>query len=162
MFAEALNVLSVITATALACNFHGTITQWILPWWAGDPAVLSFALFLTLLFGAIVGLHAVIRKLTDLIQLERLHWAVQSLGMFLGAARGLWWSGLLLQLLLSLGVQGLADSVQEHSLLGSRILPVAKQSVEWVVDRFPGHTDRITLIPSIKIQLPHLPSELSP
>ena len=159
-FAEALNLLGIVTATALACNYHEPLARMVSPWWRGDPAGLAFLLFLTLLLATLVLSHVAFRKLTDLIKWERVHWTTQWLGLAFGAIRGLWWSGLLLKICLAVGVPYLEQSVQERSRLVPYVMPISTQGIEWVVDAFPGRPVRKELIPSMKLKLPRLPEEL--
>jgi len=106
--------------------------------------------------------HRVLRKLGSLIKWERLHWSIQGMGLVLGGIRGLWWAGLLLLIMLSLGVAYLTESIQDHSVLGPRFVNVATSSVGWVADRYPGRRARVVLIPSMKLRLPKLPKPEEP
>lgn len=154
ILAEFLNLIGVVSVTALACNLHGTVAQWLAPWWGFDPAALNFTVFVVLLLGGVVLVHLVLRRLSDLLKWERLHWTIQGVGLVLGGVRGLWWSGLTLLMLLSLGVPYLDTSVQQESVLGPHFVQVAQQSLEVVADRYPGRHAREVLIPQIKLPVP--------
>jgi len=156
---ELLTVLGVVTATALASNFYGMITQRIAPWWAGDQAILACMIFWALLGGAIVLFHAGIHRFLELLKWERLHWTMQSLGLLLGAVRGLWWSGLVVLVLGSLGSEYFTDSVHKRSVIGSRFAPIASQQMKRVVDRYPGSAGRGELVPAITVRLPKFPDD---
>ena len=105
------------------------------------------ALFLILIF----AVHMIIRRVTNVIKWERLHWAIQGLGLMVGALRGLWWSGLILAVLTSSGVTYLQESVEKRSVLGPRLAQLARVQLEQVADRFPGASLRGPfLIPPMK------------
>jgi uncharacterized membrane protein required for colicin V production len=156
LLTELLTLLGVVSVTALACNFYGVVAQWVLPWWRHDPNVLQLVCFFLLLFGGVLFLHALLRKLETLIKWERLHWTIQGMGLILGGIRGLWWGGLAVLLMLALGLPYLTNSIQERSVLGPHLVTVATQSIEWVADRYPGHASRVVLIPTMNIRLPSL------
>jgi len=118
---------------------------------------LSFVIFLTLLLSALLVVRVALRKLTDLLQWERLHWSIQGIGLALGGLRGLWSAGLVLLLMLSLGVPSLAESIQKRSILAPRLVKVAQETFDQAANWFPGHTQRVKLMPAIKLPLLKLP-----
>lgn len=157
LLTEALQVVGVVSASSLACNGYGIAAAWISPWWPGEPATLNFLLFLVLLVGGVFVARLLVRKITDVVKWERLHWAVQGIGMLIGAVRGAWWAGLVLLTLLALGIPYLSASVNERSVIGSPFVALARTSLETVADRLPGHAQRPALIPAITVHLPSLP-----
>ncbi len=93
----------------------------------------------------------IVKRVAGVIKWERVHWLLQGMGLLLGGLRGLWWSGFLLIVLASSGFNGLRQSVEERSLIGPQLLPVARRSLEQVVERFPGALPRGSdLVPLIK------------
>ena len=158
--AEAVNLVGVVTITALACNYHGVIALWLAPWWVWDFSWLSFVVFLLILLGGMLLFHVTIRKLMELIKWERVHWALQTFGLIFGGVRGAWWAGMMLLMMLSLGVPYLKQSVEERSVLAPRVFPILQTGIETIVDMYPGHVGRTRLIPEATVHLPQLPSEL--
>jgi len=91
------------------------------------------------------------KRLTEVIKWERLHWAIQGLGLMLGALRGLWWSGMILVVLTASGITYLQESVEQRSVLGSHFAQVARESIQRIADRFPGASLRgPVLVPPLR------------
>ena len=157
LLAELLQLVGLIAVTILASNLYALIAQGVSPWWGGDPAWLSFICFSLLFLSGILLARRAVRKITNVVRWERLHWTVQTMGIILGALRGIWWSGLALLFFLAFGVPYLTQSIQERSLLGSRLAPLAREQITRVADCFPGHLSREALIPQVVLQLPSLP-----
>jgi len=153
---ECLLLLGLVTATAFACNWHTDLAQFVLPWWWGDPALLELMVYFGLFVGLLFAAHLLTRKITDFVQWGRLHWLLESLGILLGAVRGLWWGGIVLLTLLSLGIPYLSGSVLERSVLGPHLLELGRPVITSVVDRYPGHLRRTTLMPAVTLRLPRL------
>ena len=154
--AELFHLVVVVSATVLACNFHGVVSGFVATWWQWNPSVLNCLSFLLLLgVGLFVG-RLLLLALTNFLKWERLHWIVQGLGLMLGGLRGLWWAGLLLLLLLATGVPYLKDSIEERAVFGPRLASVAKDSLEFVADWYPGHAKRAVLVPALEVELPKL------
>jgi uncharacterized membrane protein required for colicin V production len=154
---ECFHLVGIVSVTALAANFHGVVAEKILAWWSGDPSILRFACFFALFFGAAFLVRFAIFRLVSLIKSERVPWFVQWLGLALGLIRGVWVSGLVVLVMLSLESPYLAQSIHERSVSGPRLVSIAQRGMEWVADRFPGHLNRAVLIPSTKLELPRLP-----
>lgn len=150
LLAEILHLAGLVTVTALTINFAGVATAWVhamMPWHPAElPAIIFWVLFLTLL-----GVkQLLIKSVTGVMKWERLHWAIQGLGVVLGALRGVWWSGLLLLALAGSGFDYLKTSVEERSLLGGRLLPLTQPAIVAAADALPGADQRSTpLIPAL-------------
>jgi len=149
--AELLSLAGAVSATIFTMNYAALVTRWVSPWIWFDATVAGFVVFLGLFLIAIVGMHLIIRRLTEVIRWERLHWAIQGLGLMLGALRGLWWSGVILAVLTLSGVTYLQESVEKRSVLGPHLAQVARGSLQRIADRFPGASLRgPALIPPLK------------
>ena len=147
-----LSLAGAVSATALAINYARAIAQAASPWIWFDQTVAGFVIFIGLFLILVAVVHIVIRRLTEIIKWERLHWAIQGLGLVLGALRGLWWSGVILVVLVSSGVTYLQESVETRSVLGPRLARVARENLERVADRFPGAALRgPVLVPPLKL-----------
>lgn len=158
LISGAVNLLGVVSATALACNYRAVVAQWVAPWWRFDPLWLDAVCFCVLLFGGVLLVHWVLRKLGMVLQWERLHWFIQGLGLLVGGLRGIWWAGLFVLILQSFGLPYLQESVQKRSLLGPQLSLLAQERIEWVAEWYPGRAHRVSLLPSVTITLPRLPS----
>ena len=153
---EILNVTGAVSITALTVNYAGVVTGWLQPHWWWAPQLTDLVGFWGLFLMLVLGGHLIIDRAATLIKEERLHWALQGMGLFLGGLRGLWWSGFLLIVLASSGLNGLRQSVEERSLIGPQLLPVARASLEQVAERFPGAQPRGSdLVPSIGSDATH-------
>ncbi len=147
---ELLNLIGAISATALTLNYASVVTKWLRPWFWFNDIVATFLVFGGLFLILIFVVHLIIRRVTDVLKWERLHWAVQGLGLVLGSLRGLWWSGVIVVVLTSTGFSYLHESV-EKSLLGPRLLTMSRDGIERIADRFPGAEHRgTTLVPPIR------------
>jgi uncharacterized membrane protein required for colicin V production len=139
---ELLHVVGLVLTTGLAMNYHSAVTAWIqvlLPWQLSMmPAIAFWALFLTLL-----GVKRfLVRSLTQAVKWERLYWALQGLGVVLGGIRGIWWSGVFLIALANSGISYLQQSGGERAVLGSRLLPMARNAMTVAADALPGANHR--------------------
>jgi uncharacterized membrane protein required for colicin V production len=151
LLAEIFSLGGAISVTTLAINYSNLVTQWVRPWVWFDATVAGFVVFIGLFLILIFGVHLIIRRLTEVIKWERLHWAIQGLGLMLGALRGLWWSGVILAVLTASGVTYLQESVEQRSVLGPRLAQMARDSLERIADRFPGASLRgPVLIPPLR------------
>ena len=154
-----LNLLGVVGVTVLACNARTIVAQWLAPWWRFDPMWVEYVCFMVLLLTGILLVHWLLRKLSTILQWERMHWFIQGLGLVVGGMRGLWWAGLWVLILQSFGIPYLQDSVQKRSLLGPQLSRLAQERIAWVADWFPGHGARgASLVPQVVINIPQLPS----
>ena len=151
LLTEILSLAGAISVTILTINYASLVTRWLSPWVWFDATVARFIIFIGLFLILIFGIHLVIRRLTEVIKWERLHWAIQGLGLMLGALRGLWWSGVILMVLTSSGVTYLRESVEQRSVLGPQLAQMAQKSLERIADQFPGASHRgPVLIPPMK------------
>jgi uncharacterized membrane protein required for colicin V production len=148
---ELLSLAGAVSVTALTINYARLVTQTISPWIWFDMTVAGFLVFFGLFLMLVAGAHIVIKRLTDIIKWERLHWAIQGLGLMLGALRGLWWSGVIVVALTASGIIYLQESVEKRSVLGPHLVQVARQGIERVADRFPGASLRgPVLVPPLR------------
>ena len=137
--AELLHLVGIVGATILACTFHGSVSRALASWiLVVGPNTLDFISFLALLaLGLAVFVQLGARTLAKSVTGNQLASSVQGLGLLLGGARGLWWAGLALLVLLSTGMPYLSRSIQERSLLSPRLVTVSRatltQLVEWAV-----------------------------
>ncbi|MEK7880173.1 MAG: CvpA family protein [candidate division NC10 bacterium] len=149
--AECLSVAGLVSAAALACNYHEPLATTLAPWWRLSFTLLDFLAFLGLLtVGSWVLVRLVARALSRLISWNATHWVLQGAGMLCGGIRGMWMAGLALALLLATGVPYLGQSIQERSVFGPRLLGLSQRSLEWVANRFPGGANRTVLIPPLQ------------
>lgn len=136
--AEMLNLIGAVSATALTINYANMAIQWLQPWFWFDATVAAFIVFGVLFLSCIFVVHMMIRRITEVLKWERLHWAVQGLGLILGGLRGLWWAGMVLIILASSGFEYLRQSVETNSVLGPRLVTMSREGITRVTDRFPG------------------------
>ncbi|MBI2885286.1 MAG: CvpA family protein [Candidatus Omnitrophica bacterium] len=156
--AEIFSLIGAVSAAALACNFHGVLTRMVSPWWKWDPASLDFFIFVAILLVANIGFRALFQLVIGLVKWgERFSWVVQGLGLVLGGVRGLWWSGMLLALLLATGVPGLVYAIQERSMTGDRLVRTAYSTLQRVADWYPGREQRTSVLPSTQWRAPEAP-----
>lgn len=151
LVAECLSVAGLVSATALACNYHEPLAKALAPWWRWSFNLLGFLAFLGLLIvGSWVLTRLVARALRRVITWNALHWTFQALGIVCGGLRGMWVAGVVLALLVATGVPYLGQSIQERSIFGPRLLGLSQWSLEWVANRFPGRANRTILIPPLQ------------
>jgi len=142
LLAEVLNLVGAVGVTALTINYWAWLAHKLRPWLWMDTTLANFIVFAVCFLTLMFLVHFIVRRLTELLKWERLHWAIQGVGLVLGGLRGLWWSGVFLVVLTSSGVVYLRSSVEERSVLGPRLVRVAHDYLEQVADRFPGATQR--------------------
>ena len=152
LLAELLHLIGAVSATAVSINYAPTIAAWIEQWWSWpNPTTLTFLVFLCVLLALVGVVHWLLQLLTKLLKWERLNWIFEIFGLALGGLRGLWWCGVLMLMLSVSHVSYLQASVEERSVIGPHLLPVSRESLEWVTGRFPGVQYRSkTLVPPLK------------
>ena len=151
LLSEILSLAGAVCATIFTINGANQVTRWVSPWVWFNQTVAGFIIFIALFLILIFAVHVVIRRLTEVIKWERLHWAIQGLGLMLGALRGLWWSGVILVVLTASGITYLQESVEQRSVLGPHLARVARDSIERIADRFPGASLRgPVLVPPLR------------
>ena len=156
LLTEILSLAGAVCATIFTINYVNLVTRWVSPWVWFNQTVAGFIIFIALFLILIFVVHVVIRRLTEVIKWERLHWAIQGLGLMAGAIRGLWWCGVILLVLTSSGVTYLRESVEQRSVLGPQLAQLARVQLEQVADRFPGASLRgQVLIPPMKPNAAH-------
>ena len=150
LVAEFLTLIGAVSATALSLNYFGVVRGWI-PVLGVPPYLADLFVFWAFFLILVLLVHMVLKRVTDVIKWERLHWALQGFGLVLGGLRGFWWATFLLIALTSSGFTGVRESVEKRSVIGPGLLPIGRMTVERVIDRFPGAENRgQTLIPPIK------------
>jgi uncharacterized membrane protein required for colicin V production len=137
LLTEILQLIGAVSIVCLTANFWGALKD-VRPIVFLPPAATAPAAFWLLFFLLLAVVHALVRRLCDLIKWERLHWMIQSIGLAFGAARGLWWAGFFVILLAGSGIQWLQDAVNQRSVSGPWLLPRAQQTISEIADRFPG------------------------
>ena len=153
--AELLSLVGAVSVVSCTVNYWPVVTRWLRPWLWVDSAVMGFIVFIGFFLILVLAVHVALRRITEVIKWERLHWAIQGLGLLLGGLRGLWWSGFILVILTSSGVTYLQESVEQRSVLGPRLAVVSRSSLERIADRFPGASHRSPgLVPPVKSKVP--------
>jgi uncharacterized membrane protein required for colicin V production len=135
---EALHLIGVVSLTVLTLNYGGVVATWLMPWVSWPPSLVALIGFWGLFAMLWLTMRLVIRRVTELLKWERVHWVIQGVGLFLGGLRGLWWTGFLLVVFISSGLPFLVTSVEQGSVLGPGLLKAARTTVVQVADRFPG------------------------
>ena len=135
---EAINLLGLMCITALTMNYAGALALWLQPWLPLDPTVTAFVVFWALFVMLLIAKKMALKSLVGLVKWEQFHWAIQTVGMVLGALRGLWWAAVLLVALSGSGLLYLQRSVEEQSILGPRLLERSRQALAVVANQFPG------------------------
>lgn len=150
---ECLKLIGTVCATVLTMNYAGVVADWLQGWFRFNPTLTDLLGFWLLLLALLFARNLLLGLVTRLIKWERVHWTIQGIGLALGALQGLWWSGLLLLALASSGFFYLRESVEQRSVLGARLLPISRESIERVSDRFPGAHNRLPdLVPPMKLR----------
>ena len=149
VLSELLDLIGLVSITALTINYGEVISRSLRSQLALDPAIVIFVMFWGFFLSLILIVRVFFRRLTTIIgKWEPIHWMIRWIGFIIGASRGLWWAGFLLVALTSSGVVYLQESVETRSLLGSRMIGISRQTLEQVADYFPGASQRSeTLMP---------------
>lgn len=155
LLAEILNLIGAASVTSIAINYWSVIASKVQPWVPMvSPIVAGFAVFWLLFLSLWLVSHVLIKRITDVVKWERIHWLIQGIGLILGAIRGAWWSALILVTVSTSGFAYLQQSVEERSVTGARFSARARASLEEVANRFPGAEQRgKALIPPIRVQV---------
>ena len=136
-----LNLIGVVSMTSLSINYSPTLSRWLEPWLRVNPILAASLVFWGLFVVLLLSVQVVLKYLTEIVKWERLHWLIQSFGAILGGLRGIWWSGFIVLALSSSGWPYLRESVESHSVLGPRLVSLARVNLERVADFFPGAQD---------------------
>lgn len=148
---ELLHVVGVVCVTVLDINYGPAAAQWVQRWIPVRPSVVAVTVFWLLFLIGILIKQVLIRQITNVIRWERLHWAIQSLGLLLGGMRGLWWTGVILVAFASSGMPYLQRSVEQRSVIGPTVLPIARGALVSIADQCPGAGQRAPeLFPSLR------------
>ena len=153
VLAETFNLLGAVSATVVTINYWDLVAGWLRPWLWIEPTLANFLVFSGFFLMLIFLVHVILRRITELVKWERLHWVTQGLGLILGGLRGLWWSGVLLLILTASNVTYFQNSVEERSVLGPHLVELSRENLQRVVERFPGAPlkGREVFIPPMKL-----------
>lgn len=136
---EFLNLAGAVVVTALTVNYATFVTFRLRPWIGSlNPILVAQLVFWTLFLVLRIGVRLLIGLVTRALKWEQVHWTLQTMGMVLGVARGLWWAGFLLISVSASGVVYLRESVEDRSVSGPRGLAAAQEAIEWVSRHAPG------------------------
>ncbi len=158
LVASLVNTLGVIGITALACQYRTLLAQWLTAWWPYNPAWLEYTCFVFILLVGLLLVHWLMRKMGTLLQWERLHWTLQGLGLLVGAVRGLWWAGLFVLIAQSWNIDYFEESVQKRSIFGPQVQAWAQDYIGQVAGLLPGRAERTSVVPTVTVHVPQLPS----
>ncbi len=152
LLAQLLSLVGTVLITVITVNYSWLVTNWLEVKSALDPGVAAFVVFWGIFLGLSLGLKYLLQRMGKWLKWERVHWAIQGIGLFLGGVLGLWWAGFFVIVLTSSGFHTLQASVEERSILGPGLLKIARRSLVRVADELPGATRRPKeLVPSAKI-----------
>ena len=150
ILAEFFYLAGTISITALACNFHSTIAQYLSGWLPLRQEIVNVVIFVSLLVLGGALLRIVISRLAAHLRAEKLPSWIQQMGFLLGAVRGLWWASLILWVLIGIGPYFM-QSVEQRSLTGRQLLKVGRPAIEQAAAWFPGFRKTGVLVPYITI-----------
>jgi uncharacterized membrane protein required for colicin V production len=143
ILSELLDTVTLVGITALTVNYGEAIGRGLQGQFALNPVVMTCIVFWGFFLSLILIARAIFRRLTAILgKWEPIHWMLRWVGMLIGAGRGLWWAGFLLIALTTSGFTYLQESVEVRSLLGSRMIGIARHTLERVADYVPGATQR--------------------
>lgn len=138
LLAELLSLAGAVTVTSLAINWWQPAANVLAPYLWVEPQLATFLIFFGIVLLGLLLVHITVRKVSEVIKWERLHWGIQGLGMIVGGLRGLWWAGFLCLIFAGSGFAYLRQSVEDESILGPRALLLAEEHVDRLADLFPG------------------------
>ena len=148
---EFFKLIGLVSVTAATVNYASVVTEWLSPWLVFGPVVSALIVFWLIFLGGCFLVYRLLSLVSKLVKWERLHWTTQIIGLVFGALQGLCWAGLILLILTTSGFVYLQESVEQRALLGSRLLPITRESVQRISERFPGAQHRLqTLVPPIR------------
>lgn len=127
-----------VAATVLVVTYWEPLAGLLRPWVSLPPELLQAAVFWGFFLIVFVLSRAFIRRVTDFMKWERIHWSIQGMGMVLGTARGLWWSGFLLLAFSVSGFVYMQQSILERSVLAPRLTETSRVLLEQLVSKLPG------------------------
>lgn len=146
----------MVTATVLTCHVHARAAQLVSPWWPFNHSLLGFTCFILVLWvSAVIGAGLTVRLFTKLLQEHPIRRALPAVGLMLGGARGLWWAGMLLLIVLATERPYLTTSITQRSLVSPRLVKATQHNLRWLANRVPGHDDHAVLIPRLSEQSAH-------
>jgi uncharacterized membrane protein required for colicin V production len=117
-----------------------------------NPVVARWVTFWVLFVCLALITYLLIRRLTDVIKWERLHWTIQGMAVVIGGARGVWWSALFLVACATSGFDYLHESATARSVIGSRWSPAAHELLSSVAAIYPQSAHRpAELIPPARV-----------
>ena len=149
--AELLALAGAVITTVVAINYWNPLATWLSPWLAMNPRLGGFMVFVLLFLTVLITVRVATVRITAFLQWERLHWAIQGMGMLLGGLRGLWWSAVFVVFCVASGFTYLQVSVESQAVLGPGVLRLANEHIRRVSDLVPGSHLRVpTLIPPVR------------
>lgn len=145
---EIFYLVGAVVATTLTINYTGFLKGCIVKWIPFPPEKVAVVVFWLLFVILMLSMRWIIKRVSELMRWERLHWFIQGVGLFLGGVRALWWSGFILIVCASSGFSFFQESVEQKSVLGPRLFGISRGAFEQVSNRFPGAQYREeTLVP---------------
>ena len=149
---ELFMLAGAVCITALTFNYGPVVSDWARPWMMGDPRA-DFAIFGVLFLNLVLMTRIIYRRLAPATRFGQNKVLLHIIGLVFGAARGVWWCGVLTVVLTSTGWTYLSNSVTQRSLIGSRLTDLARKEVTRAVGYFPGSQyRRADLIPPLVIK----------
>lgn len=137
-----IDTIGSVSATALSLNAAPMAWKMVEPWSMVHAPLGPCLVFWLLFAGGLLLWRMVLRRMTGVAKWERAHWLLQGLALSVGAARGVWWAGVLVLALASSGLDYLRESVLERSLAGPSLAPIATDAIRWTANRYPGAAGR--------------------
>jgi hypothetical protein len=110
--------------------------------------IVNVGIFVSLLVLGGVLLRSAVSRISAHLRAEKLPPLIQRLGFLLGASRGLWWSSVMLWVLIGIGPYFL-QSVEQRSLTGRPLLSIGRPAIEQAASWFPGFRKTGVLVPSV-------------
>ena len=150
---ELLSLLGLIAAIVLAGTYYGRVARMIPLPQQIDVALVEYVAFL-MLFAvlALLFIRIVAQSLTKAIKWEASHWTLQLLGSILGGARGFWWAGFCLLLLLGSGADYFGHSIMERSIFGATVVQMSQRAFAKTASVVPGYDPSRSVIPQLNPQ----------
>jgi len=137
-----LRLVVVAVVTVATINFAGVASDWLEPWVRFSPVVRTCATFWLLFFILLFLGRLLLGIAGRFLAWERLNGITRTIGLLFGAARGLWWAGVVLLAFSASGFEYLQDSTEHRAMFAPQVLNAARGVVERASDVFPGSRNR--------------------
>ena len=138
---EILRLAGAVTLTVLTVNYWRLGADALQSSLALRPDIANLTVFWVLFATLFLALRVLLRRVNVLLNWKRMHWT-QGVSFVLGGLRGSWWVGFLMILMTSSGFVYLRESVTVRSVLGPKLVTIARTGLERVADQFPGAKHR--------------------